>query len=344
MLEIFRLGERENVGDVAGLAIADLDADGIGHDQPRQPRRRFHRDLGGNPGAERYADHGEVAKIELVEEIEIKIRQIVDRAHALGQFRAAEARMRRRDDVRRSWPAASIAAAAGSMPFSAWRKSSGRPAPRSIKSIRVPSTTSESGTRSSCRSASILLFSRSCGAFQARSVVLPRQTHFAIARGVRAETRNDGRRVTIQNGIAYANHDGVELAGRSLSAESREIAEAGAGFGRRAWRRLGRRRAQRLSILGAVSRRARYRGLRHLLSARDQDQDVPAKRCRTCSPACNSSAARRSAFGIDPARIGLIGASAGAHLAALAALRGKKFAGGYPQDAVRRGRHRRQGA
>jgi acetyl esterase/lipase len=39
------------------------------------------------------------------------------------------------------------------------------------------------------------------------------------------------------------------------------------------------------------------------------------------------------AFGIDPARIGLIGASAGAHLAALAALSGKKFSGSYPQDA-----------
>jgi len=38
-------------------------------------------------------------------------------------------------------------------------------------------------------------------------------------------------------------------------------------------------------------------------------------------------------FGVDAARIGLLGASAGAHLAALAALGGKKFAGGYPQDA-----------
>ena len=41
---------------------------------------------------------------------------------------------------------------------------------------------------------------------------------------------------------------------------------------------------------------------------------------------------KAGAFGIDPARIGLLGASAGAHLAALAALGGKKFAGGYPQD------------
>jgi acetyl esterase/lipase len=42
---------------------------------------------------------------------------------------------------------------------------------------------------------------------------------------------------------------------------------------------------------------------------------------------------KAGAFGIDPQRIGLIGASAGAHLASLAALAGKKFTGGYPQDA-----------
>jgi acetyl esterase/lipase len=40
-------------------------------------------------------------------------------------------------------------------------------------------------------------------------------------------------------------------------------------------------------------------------------------------------------FNIDPPRIGLLGASAGAHIAALAALGGNagKFANGYPQDA-----------
>ena len=40
-------------------------------------------------------------------------------------------------------------------------------------------------------------------------------------------------------------------------------------------------------------------------------------------------------LGIDPERIGLLGASAGGHLAALAALGGdaKIFANGYPQDA-----------
>ncbi len=52
---------------------------------------------------------------------------------------------------------------------------------------------------------------------------------------------------------------------------------------------------------------------------------------------------KASAFGIDPARIGLLGASAGAHLAALAALGGKKFAGGYPQDAFAAVDHQREG-
>jgi acetyl esterase/lipase len=37
-------------------------------------------------------------------------------------------------------------------------------------------------------------------------------------------------------------------------------------------------------------------------------------------------------LGIDAQRIGLLGASAGGHLAALAALGGEKFRGGYPQD------------
>ena len=41
---------------------------------------------------------------------------------------------------------------------------------------------------------------------------------------------------------------------------------------------------------------------------------------------------KANAFGIDPARIGLLGASAGAHLAALAALSGRKFTGAYSHD------------
>ncbi len=39
-----------------------------------------------------------------------------------------------------------------------------------------------------------------------------------------------------------------------------------------------------------------------------------------------------SEFKVDPSRIGLFGASAGGHLASLAALSGDAFLGGYPQD------------
>ncbi len=46
------------------------------------------------------ADHGEILEVELIEQVEIEIRQIVDRAHALGQFGTAIARMGRRDDAR----------------------------------------------------------------------------------------------------------------------------------------------------------------------------------------------------------------------------------------------------
>src|SRR6266852_8859515 len=73
-LQIFRLGQGKDVGDIAGLAIAGLDADRIRQNQTRQPRRRFDRNLSGNPGAERYADQCYVAKLALIEEVEIKVR------------------------------------------------------------------------------------------------------------------------------------------------------------------------------------------------------------------------------------------------------------------------------
>jgi len=52
------------------------------------------------------------------------------------------------------------------------------------------------------------------------------------------------------------------------------------------------------------------------------------KRCRTCSRPCNSSAARRAPL----ASIRCGSGSSALHLAALAALSGKKFLGAYPHD------------
>ena len=91
--------QRPDIDDVAGLAVADLDADGVGHHEPRQPRLVLHRDLGRDPAAEADADHKDVVEIELFEQVEIEVRKVVDRAHAFRQLRGAEARMRRRDDA-----------------------------------------------------------------------------------------------------------------------------------------------------------------------------------------------------------------------------------------------------
>ena len=93
------------------------------------------------------------------------------------------------------------------------------------------------------------------------------------------------------SGIAYANHDGVELLGDLYLPKG---AETGAGAGRRARRRLGAGRAQRVPILGAVSRRARHRDVFHQLSARRQGQDVPAGRAgRTRRRAVRARQGRR---------------------------------------------------
>ena len=93
----------------------------------------------------------------------------------------------------------------------------------------------------------------------------------------------------------------------------------------------GRRRAERFPILGALSRRARiavfaisYRLATKTKTFPEAVQDVFA--------GDQILRGKAGAFGVGPARIGLLGASAGAHLAALAALSGKKFLGAYPHD------------
>lgn len=135
--------------------------------------------------------------------------------------------------------------------------------------------------------------------------------------------------VTIHNGIAYANHDGVELAGdlylpKDAKAVSALVAVHGGGWvagARNAFQYWGPYLAARGTAMFAVSYRLATKGKTFPESVQDVLAGVQFLRGKAGS------------FGIDPARIGLLGASAGAHLAALAALSGKKFAGGYPQDA-----------
>ena len=138
--------------------------------------------------------------------------------------------------------------------------------------------------------------------------------------------------VTIHNGIAYANHDGIELAGDLYLPKNAQsgaksapalVAVHGGGWVagvRSAFQYWGPYLAARGIAVFAIS----YRLATKTKTFPEAVQDVLA--------GVQFLRGKAGAFGIDPARIGLLGASAGAHLAALAALGGKKFAGAYPQD------------
>jgi acetyl esterase/lipase len=134
--------------------------------------------------------------------------------------------------------------------------------------------------------------------------------------------------LTIQKGIAYANHDGVELAGdlylpKGAKGAPALVAVHGGGWVagvRGSYQYWGPYLAARGVAMFAIS----YRLATKTKTFPEAVQDVLA--------GVQFLRGKAGAFGIDPSRIGLLGASAGAHLAALAALGGKKFAGGYPQD------------
>ena len=137
--------------------------------------------------------------------------------------------------------------------------------------------------------------------------------------------------ITIQNGIAYANHDGVELAGDLYLPKGAKVAPAlvavhGGGWVagvRSAFQYWGPYLAARGIAVFSIS----YRLATKTKTFPESVQDILA--------GVQFVRGKAATFGIDPARIGLIGASAGAHLAgSRRALREKKFTGGYPQDAA----------
>src|SRR5580700_9679541 len=135
--------------------------------------------------------------------------------------------------------------------------------------------------------------------------------------------------VTSHSGIVYANHDGVELSGDLYLPQGAKLTPAlvavhGGGWVagvRSAFQYWGPYLAARGYAVFSIS----YRLATKTKTFPQAVQDVLA--------GVQFLRGKAGGFGIDPARIGLLGASAGAHLAALAALSGKKFTGGYPQDA-----------
>ena len=60
-LNIFALGNCVDIDDVSRFAVADFDSYRIREHEVRQPFARLDRDLGGNPAAERYAYHDNLA-------------------------------------------------------------------------------------------------------------------------------------------------------------------------------------------------------------------------------------------------------------------------------------------
>jgi acetyl esterase/lipase len=135
--------------------------------------------------------------------------------------------------------------------------------------------------------------------------------------------------VTTHSGIAYANHDGVELSGdlylpAGAKAAPALVAVHGGGWvqgARSAYQYWGPYLAARGIAMFTISYRLATKGKTFPQAVQDVLAGVQFVR------------GKAGEFGIDPQRIGIMGASAGGHLASLAALGAAKFAGGYPQDA-----------
>jgi len=138
--------------------------------------------------------------------------------------------------------------------------------------------------------------------------------------------------VELRSALTYATHDGIALQGDFYLPQTRGSAPAlvavhGGGWqqgARSAFQHCGPHLARQGYAVFAISYRFAKKGHGTFPQA---VQDVIA--------AVQFVRASAAGFGIDPARIALIGASAGAHLAALAALGSRLpiFAKGYPGDA-----------
>jgi len=137
--------------------------------------------------------------------------------------------------------------------------------------------------------------------------------------------------VDLRPALTYATHDGIALQGDLYLPKSRGnvpavVAVHGGGWqqgARNSFQHWGAHLPARGYALFAISYRLARKGQKAFPQA---VQDVMA--------AVQFVRGNAHEFGIDPARIALFGASAGAHLAALVALAGrsKLFAGGYPGD------------
>src|SRR5437667_1107624 len=85
--------------DIALLASAQLDAHRVDQNQAVELGRPDNRHLGGDPSAERKADHSDPVVWNALQHVQIKADEIVHRVEIRGPGRIAEARMRWRYDL-----------------------------------------------------------------------------------------------------------------------------------------------------------------------------------------------------------------------------------------------------
>src|SRR6516165_36484 len=98
-VEEIGFGHGEDVGDVAMLAVAYLDAHRVGQDEMGDPGGGFDGDLGCDPAAERDTGDDNAPEIELIEEIEVEIGKVVDAVERFRRLRSAETRMGRNNQA-----------------------------------------------------------------------------------------------------------------------------------------------------------------------------------------------------------------------------------------------------
>jgi acetyl esterase/lipase len=138
--------------------------------------------------------------------------------------------------------------------------------------------------------------------------------------------------VDVRKGVIYATHDGVELAGDLYLPKSGAKAApaivaihggAWVGGSRAAYQNWGHYLAARGTAVFAVSYRL----------AKPNQKTFPHA-VHDVLAGIQFVRGKAGGFNIDPERIGVLGSSAGGHLAALAALGGdaRIFANAYPQD------------
>ena len=91
------LRQREDVGNVEPIDWTGLHADRADQHQPAHGLRRLGGEFGGDPAADRAADHIDLIESQPVEQFEMDVGDVVDRIDPVGQAGLPEPGMRRRD-------------------------------------------------------------------------------------------------------------------------------------------------------------------------------------------------------------------------------------------------------